>query len=123
LLSGNPDKALAVAQQGLDLARRHTERGNEAWVLRLLGAIAVHRDPPDTEAAERHYREALARAEELALRPLVAHCHLGLGRLYRRTGDREKAKDHLTAATTMYREMDMGFYLAQAENVLNHPSD
>ena len=41
------------------------------------------------------------------MRPLVAHCHLGLGKLYRRTGKREQAQEHLTTATTMYREMDM----------------
>jgi hypothetical protein len=51
------------------------------------------------------------------MRPLVAHCHLGLGKLYRRTGDGAKAKEHLTTATTMYREMDMGFHLAQADRV------
>ena len=49
------------------------------------------------------------------MRPLVAHCHLGLGKLYRRTGKREEAQEHLTTATTMYREMDMRFYLEQAE--------
>ena len=49
------------------------------------------------------------------LRPLVAHCHLGLGRLYRRTGKREQAHEHLTTAMKMYREMDMRFYLEQAE--------
>ncbi len=49
------------------------------------------------------------------MRPLLAHCHLGLGKLYHRTGDRPKAQDHLTTAATMYREMDMGFWLAQAE--------
>jgi hypothetical protein len=49
------------------------------------------------------------------MRPLVAHCHLGLGRLYRRTGKRDQAQEHLTTATTMYREMDMRFYLEQAE--------
>ena len=62
-----------------------------------------------------HYRQALALAEELGMRPLVAHCHLGLGKLYRRTGKREQAREHLTTATTMYREMDMRFYLEQAE--------
>jgi hypothetical protein len=51
------------------------------------------------------------------MRPLVAHCHLGLGKLYRRTGDRSKAQEHLTTATTMYREMGMGFYFTQAERV------
>jgi Double zinc ribbon len=51
----------------------------------------------------------------LAHRPLVAHCHLGLGKLYRRTGKREEAREHLTTATTMYREIDMAFWLEQAE--------
>ena len=41
------------------------------------------------------------------MRPLVAHCHLGLGKLYRRTGKRDEAQEHLTTATTMYREMGM----------------
>jgi hypothetical protein len=51
------------------------------------------------------------------MRPLIAHCHLGFGKLYRRTGDREKAEEHLTTARAMYREMGMGFYLAQADRV------
>jgi tetratricopeptide (TPR) repeat protein len=67
------------------------------------------------EEAERYYREALALAKELGMRPLVAHCHLGLGKLYRRTGKREQAQEHLTTATTMYREMDMPYWLEQAE--------
>jgi hypothetical protein len=51
--------------------------------------------------------------------PLVAHCHLGLGKLYRRAGKRESAQEHLTTATTMYREMDMRFWLEQAEMQMN----
>ena len=47
--------------------------------------------------------------------PLVAHCHLGLGKLYRRMSKREQADEHLATATTMYREMDMRFWLEQAE--------
>ena len=50
-----------------------------------------------------------------ALRPLVAHCHLGLGKLYRRTGQHEQALEHLTTATRMYREMGMMYWLEQAE--------
>lgn len=49
------------------------------------------------------------------MRPLVAHCHLGLGAHYRRTGQCEQARANLTTATTMYREMDMRFWLEQAE--------
>ena len=54
-------------------------------------------------------------ATQLGMRPLIAHCHLGLGKLYRCTGKRESAHEHLTTATTMYREMDMRFWLEQAE--------
>jgi tetratricopeptide (TPR) repeat protein len=115
LLAGRPDDALRVARSALDLAHRQKERGNEAWVLRLLGEIAAHADSPDVEAAQAHYSQALARAEELGMRPLVAHCHLGLGKLYRRTSKREPAQEHLTTATAMYREMGMGFWLARAE--------
>ena len=54
-------------------------------------------------------------ASELGMRPLVAHCYLGLGKLYKRTGTREQAREHLTTATAMYREMDMPFWMEKAE--------
>ena len=115
LLAGRRNGAIAVARRALDLAHRQKERGNEAWVLRLLGEIAAHADPPHLESAQVHYAQALARAEELGMRPLVAHCHLGLGTLYRRMGDQAKAQEHLTTASAMYREMDMGFWLEKAD--------
>jgi tetratricopeptide (TPR) repeat protein len=115
LLADRRHDAVAVARRALDLAQQQKERGNEAWVLRLLGDIAAHADPPDPESAEGHYTQALARADDLGMRPLAAHCHLGLGKLFHRTGDRAKAADHLTTAATMYREMDMGFWLEKAE--------
>jgi hypothetical protein len=68
------------------------------------------------------YRAAMALAAELGMRPLVAHCHLGLGKLYRRTGNRQQAKEHLTTATTMYREMDMNFWLETANEELGGSS-
>ena len=77
--------------------------------------MASYSDPPNLERVEGHFRQAMALASELGMRPLVAHCHLGLGKLYRRTGNREQAREHLTIATTMYREMDMRFWLEQAE--------
>jgi hypothetical protein len=81
--------------------------------LRLLGDVAARRDPP--EHAEGRYREALALADERGMRPLVAHCHLGLGTLYRRTGDGAKAQEHLTTAATMYREMGMTYWMEKAQ--------
>ena len=55
------------------------------------------------------------------MRPLATHCHLGLGKFYSRTGDRAKATEHLTIAATMYREMDMCFWLEKAEAELGPP--
>jgi hypothetical protein len=90
------------------------------WRRAASGARATSRpapclEPPALEHAEQHYRQALGVAKELGMRPLVAHCHLGLAKLYRRTDKREQAQEHLATATTMYREMDMRFWLEQAE--------
>ena len=89
------------------------------YALHLLGDIATHPDRFDAERAEAHYREALALAEPRGMRPLVAHCHLGLGTLYARMGKREQATEHLETAAAMYRDMDMRFWLEQAEAELN----
>jgi Double zinc ribbon/AMP-binding enzyme C-terminal domain len=82
-------------------------RGVEAYALRLLAELAAHADPPETEAAHARYAEALRLATELGMRPLVAHCHLGFCKLYRRAGDEVRAPQHLTTAATMYRTMGM----------------
>jgi class 3 adenylate cyclase/tetratricopeptide (TPR) repeat protein len=113
-VAGRVDEAIHLAEQALQLSRDTKERGSEAWALRLLGTIADDASPSDAETAEVHYRRALALAEDLGMRPLVAHCHLGLGKLYRRTDKREQAQEHLATATTMYREMGMT-YLEKAE--------
>ena len=121
-VAGRADEAEARARQALDLARAHGERGWEAANCLLLGRIASHRDPPDVEAAEGHHRQALALGGTLSMRPLLAHVHLDLGELYRRTGDRAKADEYLTIARTMYREMDLSFWLTRAEAALRSPS-
>jgi hypothetical protein len=66
------------------------------------------------ETAEAHYGEAIPLVTPLGMRPLVAHCHLGLGKLYQHTCQREQAQEHLTTATTMYNEMGMTYWLEQA---------
>ncbi len=109
LMAGGQDPALQLAGRALEISRQHKERGHESWALRLLGEIASHHDPPEVGKAEEYYRQAIALADELGMRPLVAQCHLGLGNLYRGAGKREEAPDHLTTATTMLREMNMRF--------------
>jgi class 3 adenylate cyclase/tetratricopeptide (TPR) repeat protein len=112
LSAGRIDEGASHAREALALTRRLGARASEAHALCLAGDVA---STGGAEDAEGYYREALALAGELGMRPLVAHCHLGLGKLSRRAGKREEAREHLATATTMYREMDMRFYLVQAE--------
>ena len=118
LLVGRVDEASALAERLLELSRTHTGRGYQAHACRLLGDVAMRREPPDVDQAAAHYRQALALAEELGMRPLQAHCHLGLGTLYARTGQRQQAQAALSAAIDLYRAMDMTFWLPQAEAAL-----
>ncbi len=115
LSAGRIDEAASHAREALALTRRLGARASEAHALCLAADAA---STGGAEDAEGYYREALALAGELGKRPLVAHCHLGLGKLYRRTDKREQAREHLTTATTMYREMDMRFWLEQAHAAL-----
>jgi tetratricopeptide (TPR) repeat protein len=118
LLAGRMQEAVQLAGRALDLSRAHKERGYQAWALRLLGEITAHQNPLEVAPAESHYRQALALADELGMRPLVAHCHLGLGTLYRQTGRVEPARAELSIAVELYRAMDMTFWLPQAETAL-----
>ena len=117
-LTERSEEARQHARQALDLARQHKERADEALALYQLGVVHAHADPPDAASAEAHYQQALALAEELGMRPLVAHCHLGLGQLYHQTGRGAPARAALTTAIDLYRAMDMTFWLPQAEAAL-----
>ncbi|SCB50645.1 Adenylate and Guanylate cyclase catalytic domain-containing protein [Bradyrhizobium shewense] len=90
--------------------------GFAAHALHLLGEVAIHPDRFHAERGERHFRQALALAEPRGMRPLVAHCQFGLGKLYRRKGTREQARKHFATATTLYRAMDLPFWLEQVES-------
>jgi tetratricopeptide (TPR) repeat protein len=118
LLAGRLEEAHAVAEGVLAHTRAHGERGNEAYVLRLLGEIAAHRTPLDPDAAAAHYHQALTLADELGMRPLQAHCHRGLGTLYAKLGRQEQARSDLSTAIDLYRAMEMTFWLPQAEAAL-----
>jgi predicted ATPase/DNA-binding SARP family transcriptional activator/class 3 adenylate cyclase len=113
ILADRLDDAVAFAGRAQILAHERGQHGYEAQALRLLGEVSARRDP--VEQAERHYRAALALAEQFGFRPLVAYCHLGLGTLFRHARKRKQAQQYLTSATTMYREMGMTYWPEQAE--------
>jgi tetratricopeptide (TPR) repeat protein len=118
LLAGDCENARANAQQALELARRYRERGPEAWTLLFLAGCEELSGLGATESARQGYLTALHHSAELGMRPLVAHCHLGLGRVYAGVGDREQAQTYLASALSMYREMEMHHWPEQAESAL-----
>jgi len=118
LRAGRVQAAQDLAVRALSHARERKERGHEGWTLRLLGEIATQPSSPDVEQAEAYYRQALTLAEELSMRPLVAQCYLGLGTLYQKIGHAARAQADLTTAAELYRAMEMGFWLAQADAAL-----
>jgi tetratricopeptide (TPR) repeat protein len=101
------DEARRLGEQALTYSP--SQRGFAAHAHHLLGDLATHPDQFDAARGEAYYRKALALAEPSAMRPLIAHCHLGLGKLYRRTGPGEAAHEHMSIATAMYREMGMTY--------------
>jgi tetratricopeptide repeat protein len=107
------EQAKRTGDQVLSLARERRERGFEAWILRLQGDIA--RATALFDDACMFYKEALASAIELEMRPLVAHCHTGLGDLRQRTGKPQEARNHFATATTLYREMGMTYWLRKVD--------
>jgi len=113
LLLGRLDEARRFSDRAIEFSPHHP--GFAAHAQHLLADIETHPNRFDPETGEANYKKALALAEPRGMRPLAAHCHLGLGKLYRRTGERELALEHLATAVTMYREMDMRFWLEQAE--------
>jgi tetratricopeptide (TPR) repeat protein len=119
LHTGQPESAGEAALRAVTLASSRGERPNEAHARLLLGHVTAETSPGETAEPERQYRDAFGIATDLGMRPLVAHCHLGLSKLYRRTDKREQAREHLATATTMYREMGMMYWLEKAEAELN----
>src|SRR5262249_6207258 len=112
LLVGQTAEAASHVREALALTRRVGARGYEANALCLNGDITA---AAGTEDAEGNYRQALTLAEPRGMRPLVAHCNFGLGKLHRCRGDREQAEKHLTTAMAMYRDMGMIYWPEQAE--------
>ncbi len=107
LAAGQVDRALTVTQQALELAHAHKEDGQRAWALRLLGDIHARKTLPDPTQAEARYREAAELAARLEMAPLLARCHLSLGRLSLGRGERAEGRKHFESAAALFQELGM----------------
>jgi tetratricopeptide (TPR) repeat protein len=115
LAAGQLAEARSEIERGLSLLTERHALGHRAALLSLQAELLTRSAATDPQEIADLWKEAINVALHMHMRPLVAHCHLGLGKLYWRTGRPQEAQKHLTTATAMYREMDMRFRLEKAE--------
>jgi len=113
LLLGHLDDAYRLADLALESS--YSQPGFAAHALHLFGDIATQPERFYSQTGKVYYQKALALAEPRGMLPLVAHCHRGLGKLYRRIGQRRRAQEHIATAMTMYADMGMQFWSENLE--------
>jgi len=104
LRAGRVARACETASRAVALVRERQESTREAWALRIRAEATAR---VDARRAEARFHEARALAVELGMRPVVAHCHAGLGRVYRRLSKSDAALEHEHLAASMFAEMGM----------------
>jgi tetratricopeptide (TPR) repeat protein len=114
LLAGRRDLAQQCVDRALALGAVGEERGSRAWTLRPAAEVELTQGLENVDRAAEHYQAALSLATDLEMRLLEAHCHLGLGKLYRRMDRVQDAHVELSAAVTMLTEMEMALWLPEA---------
>jgi tetratricopeptide (TPR) repeat protein len=117
-LAGRTEEGRAALQRALDIARERGMRGHEAWALYFAGDSYTLCDPADAFSAHQYYSDAVALAHELEMRPLEAICYLASGQQAQKSGRRAEAREQLTRANEMFREMGMQSWLESAESAL-----
>jgi class 3 adenylate cyclase/tetratricopeptide (TPR) repeat protein len=123
LRAGRIEEAASRADLALEFSRNYKERGREAWILRQIGKIHARRNPLDVDRMEIYCRQALRQANELKMRPLIAHCHLSLGELWAQINQSDRAQKELSTAIDLYRSMEMTAGLHEAEIALAKITD
>ncbi len=117
------EEARLSAERALDLARQYKERGHQAWTLKLLGDIAMHESGRDPAGAAAHYGAALALSGELRMRPLAAHCRIGMARVHAAERALDRARAEAAAARAEYEAMAMDFWREHAAAALGRLCD
>ena len=117
-LQGDTEKAIQNAEEALSIFRQNGERGFAAWALYYLAKVQFDGGPEQVQQSTQSYRQAKEQAEELGMKPLLAHCHMGLGEAYAKKGLGKEACSEIVAGIELYRSMDMAFWIPQAESVL-----
>lgn len=106
---GETPLATETVSCALKIANEREERGFEAWAMLVMAGI--HADAGRLEEATQWYGRALQQATDLSMRPLIGHCHNGLGHVYLRLGKERKAQSETKMALEIYRMLGMTYWL------------
>ncbi len=117
-LMAQNEKASDSIDRALSVTRDGGFRAREAWALYMRAKMHGRLPETDNLATELAHQAALVLADQLGMRPLAAHCHLEMARLYQLMDRDSEANAELSQATELYRQMDMQFYLRQTEDGL-----
>ena len=107
--AGEISMAAETVSRALKLADEREERGFEAWAMVVMAGIKYAAS--QMQEAQQWYRRALQRASDLSMRPLVAHCHQGLGSCYLRLGNQKEAQLESKKAHEIYSSLGMTYWL------------
>ena len=108
-VTGEINLAMETISRALKLASESEERGFESWA--MLGMSRINADADRIEDARQWYQRALKQASDLSMRPLIAHCHQGLGDLHQRLGEKKGAQTEIKKACDMYRSLGMTYFM------------
>jgi class 3 adenylate cyclase/tetratricopeptide (TPR) repeat protein len=104
LLAGELDEAYAIANQAVERTRRNGERSAQAYACWLQAIIQTELGA-NLEPADSPFQTARTIATQLGLRPLLAHCELGLGDMYQRLGFSREASTHRQRGQGLLKEL------------------
>jgi class 3 adenylate cyclase/tetratricopeptide (TPR) repeat protein len=118
-LKGQLAKAFETAEEALRIFRKTEERCFGAWTLLVMAKIQSEYGSDQIEQAKQTYCQAIELAENLKMRPLLAHCSLEFGQFYTRNGENEKARSELMKASDLFRSLGMRFWQPKVDAMLN----
>jgi PAS domain S-box-containing protein len=118
MFAGRHSEAEVLARQALEVFRENKDRGSEAWLRYLLAELLVRHHPSSFSQAEESYRAASILAHELGMRPLQAHCYLGLGQIYAQSKNTRMAQSEIGTARELYHAMHMSFWVDKSASAL-----
>jgi tetratricopeptide (TPR) repeat protein len=110
LAARRPIEARAEIDKGLALVADRHARGYRGPLLRLGAEAQAAAEQFDVAATLQTLDEALRLATELGMRPETAYTHAALSRVFRRTGDRARADEHLAAADRLFRDLGAPYW-------------